>query len=143
LGHPFYGRFSQSFAAAETMSYTQSLGAIAQDGMYRLTVAGTMGFYGGITLQNQPKWQFLHTDRMGAYALPQTALTPITLTPPANYQYAFSFGSDYIFQAITGSVIEYYYSSNGAAVSSTDGSGSFFTTVTLAQIMSGSVTGSI
>ena len=143
LGRADNTHFSQSFTTGISMSYTRSLGTIAQDGMYRLTVAGTMGFYGGTTLQNQPKWQFLHRDRMGTYALPQTPLTPITLTTPANYEYAFSFGSDYIFQAVAGSAVEYYYHTNGTAVSSTDCSASFFTTTTLAQILSGSVTGSI
>lgn len=143
LGNALNIRVSQSCVAGAPLVYTRSLGTIVQDGMYRLTVAGTIGIYSGSTLQNQPKWQFLHTDRMGAYLLPQTPLTPITLTTPPNYDYAFSFGSDYIFQAVAGSTIEYYYNSAGAQMSSTDCSASFFTTTTLAQILSGSVTGSI
>jgi hypothetical protein len=127
------------------MSYTQSLGSIstAGEGMYRLTVAGTMGFYGGITLVTLPKWNFIHTDRFGAYTLPQTPVTPITLAAPAGYDYAFSFGGDYIFQAVAGSNVSYHYITEGSPVSSTNGSASFFTSVTLTQIMSGSVTGSI
>lgn len=143
LGRADNIRFSQSFMSAATMSYTRSLGTIGQDGMYRLTVAGTIGFYSGSTLVNQPKWQFLHTDRFGSYLLPQISLTPVTLTAPSNYEVAFSFGEDYVFQAVAGSNVSYYYNSDGAQVSSTDCSASFFTSATLTQIMSGSVTDSI
>lgn len=144
LGRVTNTRFSQSFAAAASMSYTQSLGTISQDGMYRLTIASTIGFYSGAALVNQPKWNFIHTDRFGAYTLPpSTPLTPTTLITPAGYDYAFAFGSDYIFQAVAGSPIAYYYGTSGNQMSSTDCSASFFTTVTVTQIMSGSVTGSI
>ena len=142
LGRPFNTRFSQSFGPGSPMKYTQSMGTIAQDGMYRLAVAGTIGFYSSSTVIAPPSWSFKHTDRLGAYRMPNAQPLYSVVNPPS-YDVGYSFYGDYIFQAIKGSAIEYYYDSYGADVSSTACSASFFTTVTLAQMLSGSVTGSI
>ena len=144
LGRVFNTRFSQSFAANATMSYTQSLGTIAttDEGMYRLVVAGTIGFYSGSTIVTPPSWSFVHTDRLGAYIMPITP--PVTyMVTPTGYDQGYAFSGEYVFQAIAGTPVAYYYLSNQAAVSSTNCSASFFTSITLTQIMSGSVTGSI
>jgi hypothetical protein len=138
LGTPFDTSFTQSFHANDTMSYTQSLGTITQDGVYKLTVAGTVGLYGGYTAGVGPQFSFKHTDRLGAYVLDAVTTTSV-VTP--SFDSAYSYYKDFVFQALNGHTVEYYYASPG--VSTTPCTGSFMTTVILIPIMSGSVTGSV
>ena len=140
LGHAVNNRMSQSFGFGTPLAVTRSMGNIRQDGMYRLTWASTVGFYSGSTVTALPSWSFKHTDRLGTYNLPPVPPVPYTIAAPA-YEAAYMYSGDYVFQGVNGTPVEYYW--YGPDLSSTPCSASFFTTATLTQILSGSVTSSI
>lgn len=129
---------SRSYGTGTTpISLTRSL-VIPEDGMYRLTVAGTIAFYSGSTVVQPPSWSFVHTDRLGTYSLPVVPPTLLTVANPA-YDVGYMFSGDYVFQALGATTMSYYYSSFGTDPSSTLCSASFWTTTTLTEILSGSV----
>ena len=128
----------EAFDSNDSMSYTHSLGLIPQSGMYNLVVAGTVGLYNNYTAGTPISFSFSHTDRMGTYIMSNVNTTPV-VSP--SFDLAYSFFGDYVFQALSGSSIAYYYYSPG--VSTTNCTASIMTTATLTQMLSASVTGSV
>jgi hypothetical protein len=99
------------------LSFTQSIGNVPKTGIYRLTVVAAMSFISGANAgANSVNYTFIHTDRLGTYALtpvdvPQfNSVDAFGNSPVGNVNTYFAqFGIPHTFQAIGGTAIKYYY----------------------------------